>query len=119
MSKKTRKEKREEERRILAEMDAAMKEQAGKNPQTVSQEQPAKETQKRKRRAWSMEDPTPKKIHCRRCNTLLEEDGYCPTCGYKIYMPMDEKKRGKVRLILTGVLMVVFVVIFVIMQINK
>lgn len=119
MSKKTRKEKREEERRILAEMDAAMKEQAEEKGETRLEETPAQGEPKRKRRAWSMEDPTPKKIHCRRCNTLLEEDGYCPTCGYKIYMPMDEKKRGKVRLILTGVLMVVFVIIFVIMQINK
>lgn len=119
MSKKTRKEKREEERRILAEMDAAMKEQAGENPQTGLEEKPTQEAPKRKRRSWSVEDPTPKKIHCRRCNTLLQEDGYCPTCGYKVYMPMDEKKRNKVRLILTGVFMVVFVVIFVIMQINK
>ena len=122
MSKQTRKQKREEERRILAEMDAAMLEQRqarGEEPTPETQGKQEAQEQPKKRRWGQMDDPTPKKLHCRRCNTLLEENGYCPTCGYKVYMPMDEKKRGKIKLILTVVFIVVFLGLFIAMQIKN
>ena len=119
MSKQTRKQKREEERRILAEMDAAMLEQREAQGEDVqAQETTAKDTPK-KRKWGQMDDPTPKRLHCRRCNTLMEENGYCQTCGYKVYMPMDEKKRNKVKLILTVVFVVVFVALLIGLQIKN
>lgn len=122
MSKQTRRQKREEERRILAEMDAAMLEQRqtrGEEPTPETQGKQGAQEQPKKRRWGQMDDPTPKKLHCRRCNTLLEENGYCPTCGYKVYMPMDEKKRGKIKLILTVVFIVVFLGLFIALQIKN
>ena len=118
MSKQTRKQKREEERRILAEMEAAMLEQKGEQTAQTNGV-PQTEEQPKKRRWGQMDDPTPKKLHCRRCNTLLEENGYCPTCGYKVYMPMDEKKRNKIKLILTVVFIVVFLGLFIGLQIKN
>lgn len=60
----------------------------------------------------------PQQIHCRQCKTLME-NGVCPTCGYKMYVPMDPKKRDKIRLILTGIFIAAFVVIFVALQIAR
>ena len=60
----------------------------------------------------------PAQIHCRQCRTLME-NGICPNCGYKMYVPMDPQKRDKIRMILTGVLIAAFVVIFVAMEIAK
>ena len=57
----------------------------------------------------------PDQIHCRHCKTLME-NGVCPSCGYKIYVPMDEKKSAKIKIALAVVLMVVFVVIMFIKQ---
>lgn len=119
MSKQTRKQKREEERRILAEMEAAMLEQKQDVGENAAVEETQTEKTEKKRRWGQMDDPTPKKIHCRRCNTLLEENGYCPTCGYKVYMPMDEKKRGKIKLILTAVFIVIFLALFIGLQIKN
>ncbi|MBQ8295072.1 MAG: hypothetical protein IJX87_01415 [Clostridia bacterium] len=60
----------------------------------------------------------PQTLHCRKCRTEMK-DGVCPTCGFKMYVPMDPKKRDKIRLILTAVMIAAFVVIFVAMQIAK
>ena len=46
-------------------------------------------------------------------------DGVCPTCGHRIYVPMSEEKKGKIRFIVTCVAMAIFVVIFVLTQIFK
>ena len=52
----------------------------------------------------------PTEIHCKRCKTLMEK-GVCPNCGFKIYVPMDETKQKRIRLILGGVLLVAFALI--------
>lgn len=62
-------------------------------------------------------DPTPQALHCRRCKTLME-NGVCPTCGYKTYVPMDERKRKKIRFIVAGVCVAVFVVMFLLIQLK-
>ena len=114
MSKKTREEKRAEERRILAEMEAAIQENEEGASSSAEREEGTGAPQKT--------SATPKKgkgYRCPRCKTLLQEDGKCPNCGYKMYVPMDEKKRNKIRLILTVVLMVIFVALFVILQFRK
>lgn len=49
----------------------------------------------------------PKQIHCKHCKTLME-NGVCPNCGFKMYVPMDEKKQRRIRLILGGILLVGF-----------
>lgn len=110
MSKQTRREKKEEERRIIAEMESAMREtQAQKNsPPSDGQSKP---------RGRYGKDPTPETLHCKRCKTVME-NGVCPTCGYKIYVPMDEAKRKKIRFIAAGVCIAVFLVLFILLQLK-
>ena len=98
MTSNKRREKRERERKILAEMDAAMREQENtpKPDKTETEKEPPRAT------------PT---VHCKRCKTPMEQ-GVCPTCGFRIYQPMDEKLRRKIRWILTGVCLVAFVVLY-------
>lgn len=100
------KQKREEEKKILAEMDEAMKEKT----------EEAQEGGKKKYKHFGLfEDKTPENLHCRRCKTLME-NGVCPTCGFRSYVPMDEKKQKKIRFILTCVCLAAFVVLFVWLQ---
>ena len=101
MSKQTRKEKREEEKRIIAEIEEGTEN--------------AKKTEKKTSFYASAQ---PETVHCRRCRTVMEK-GVCPTCGFKMYVPMDPKKRDKIRLILTGIFIAAFVVIFVALQIAR
>ena len=61
------------------------------------------------------QDKTPQTMHCRRCQTLME-NGECPTCGFKTYVPMNEEKKRKIRLILGGVCVVAFLVIYAILN---
>ncbi len=109
MKKMTGRERRAEERRILAEMDEAMAEQA--KQASPDQTTPAKKQGK-------ADDTMPEKIHCKRCKTLME-NGVCPLCGFTVYMPMAEEKRKKIRWIMTGVCLAVFAVLFVIIQATK
>ena len=57
-------------------------------------------------------------MHCRRCKTLME-NGVCPTCGFKVYVPMSKEKQNKIKVIATAVAMAVFIVIFIITQLIK
>ena len=52
----------------------------------------------------------PEQIHCKRCKTLMEK-GVCPNCGFTMYVPMDETKQRKIRLISGAILIVVFALI--------
>lgn len=61
------------------------------------------------RRRKGTSDATPDKLHCHKCGTLME-NGVCPNCGYKIYVPMEESKTKKIRLIVGGVCLVLIVV---------
>ena len=92
MSRQSRREKKEEERRILAEMDAAMMEQKG--------ETPANETA-----------GEGKYEYCPRCRSAVEKNR-CPVCGYRIYKPMSDKTRRTVRIVLGVVLVALFAVLF-------
>ena len=56
----------------------------------------------------SYHETMPEKLHCPRCKTVMEK-GVCPTCGHRIYVPMDRAKQNKIKLISTCVLMAVFV----------
>ena len=115
MHKQTRKEKKADKARVLAEMKAALEEAERaeniKNGENGTEEKSA---------------PTPKMqpkpqepaYHCRRCKAVMK-NGVCPTCGFKMYVPMDEKKLGKIKLILTAVGMAIFVAIFLYIQIKK
>lgn len=113
MSKQTRREKREEEARILAEMDEALKAQ-GLPPLTGNFEKKEKE-EKYKR---EYDDTMPQNIHCRRCKTLME-NGKCPVCGHTIYVPMNKQKQRKIKWIATGIMLVVFAALFAILQMSK
>ena len=52
----------------------------------------------------------PEQLHCRRCQALVE-NGVCHTCGFKMYVPMSEEKRKKIKLITTAIGFAVFIVI--------
>ena len=111
MPKPTREEKREEERRILAEMDEAM---AAKS-KTEEGEQPQKATVKKS----ANQGKKGKTYYCPTCKVPLDEKGLCSRCGNKTYIPMDEEKRNKIKLILTAVFLVIFAVLFVWLQFKK
>lgn len=96
MTSNKRRQKREQERKILAEMETAMQEQRN----TPAPQAPPAET-----------PPTTPTVHCKRCKTVMEQ-GVCPTCGFRIYQPMDEKLRRKIRWIVTGVCLVAFVIVY-------
>ena len=106
MSKQTRQQKKEEEKRIIAEMEDALREARGESTEETPPEASGKK---------SVYATEPDKIHCRRCKTLME-NGVCPTCGYKIYMPMNDKKRNKIRLIAAIVFVAIGVIIFAILR---
>ena len=103
MSKQTRQQKREEENRILQEMQMPATYTGGN---------------KKKRHANAYDETMSEKIHCKHCKTLME-NGVCPTCGHTVYLPMDKTKRNKIRLIVTVVMMVAFVICFVALQIKN
>lgn len=112
--KMTSRERRAEERRILAEMDAAMAEQTpSESGKTVTAEQV--ETPKKNR---GYDSSMPEQVHCKRCKTLME-NGVCPLCGFRIYVPVSEEKRKKIRLWVGAVAIAVFLVLFVILQFSK
>jgi len=95
--------RKEEENRILAEMEEAMK---------AEKEEKTQETPMKKSRYFGIiEDETPEKVHCRKCKTLME-NGVCPNCGFHIYTPMDEGTKKKIRWIVGGVCLAVFAVLF-------
>ncbi len=102
---------------MLAEFDAAVEEERAKEEGQVSNE-PKKEGEKKEKKGSYYASADPKTLHCRRCNTLME-GGVCPTCGYKVYVPMDEAKRKKIRGIMTVVCLAVFVVLFVAIKLAK
>lgn len=92
--------RKEEEKEILAQMDEAMKEEKKKEKPSVAADNKGME---------------PKEIHCRKCNTLME-NGKCPACGHTIYVPMDEKKQQTIRWVLGGICFAVFIVVVILMQ---
>ena len=101
MSKQTRKERKEEEKRIIAEIEEGTEHE--------------KKTEKKTSFYASAQ---PETVHCRRCRTVME-NGVCPTCGFKMYVPMDEQKRKKIKTVTTAIGFVVFIVIFLIIQFTK
>lgn len=113
MGKKTRTEKRAEEARILAEMDEAMAAQGAQETEVAA---PAEEVKEPKKAKW-YQDATPSEIHCKHCKTLME-NGVCPNCGYHIYVPMDKKKRDKIRWIVGGACLVAFLIVFICLKAN-
>ena len=60
----------------------------------------------------------PQQVHCRRCQTLME-NGTCPSCGFKMYIPMSDEKSKKIKTITTAIGFVVFIIIFLIIQFTK
>ena len=110
--KTTARERRAQERQILAQMDEAM---AGQPKQEKASKQSQKPPKKQTRK---YDDSMPQQVHCKRCRTLME-NGVCPACGFKIYVPMDEEKRKKIKLITTVVAVAAFIVLFVVLQFKK
>ncbi len=90
--------RKEEERRILAELDEAVKAENEKGGEAQPKEA--------------------EKMRCPRCKSVMEK-GVCPACGHKIYIPMDEGKRRRMKRIITVVCLVAFAIIFVVMKLSK
>ena len=106
MSKKTRAERKEEERKILEEMGEVMP-----KPKYTG-------GNKKKKHENEYDETMPQKIHCKHCKTLME-NGVCPQCGHTVYVPMSKKQRDKARLIMAIVLMAAAVVLFVVLQVKN
>lgn len=99
-----RQQKKWEEERIIAEMDAAMQEQK-------AEEQAQKQERERQRANQTVS-------YCRRCKAETT-GGVCKNCGYKEYIPMSEEQRKKIKNVLTVVLLGVFLVLFIVLQFLK
>ncbi|MBQ7923920.1 MAG: hypothetical protein IJ329_01285 [Clostridia bacterium] len=104
MSKKTRAEKRAEEARIIAEME-------GVTP-AVSQNTASTENQTGKYASNT------EKIYCKRCKSVMDK-GVCPVCGYRVYTPMEEETRKRIRAIVTVGCIAVFLALFFILRIGR
>lgn len=104
MSKSKRELKKEEERRIIAEMEAGLQEVRDKG--------------RGEEESRPYGEDLPNILHCKRCKTVLNE-GVCPVCGFKIYVPIEKEKREKTKKILTAVFLVGFAVILLLLQIHK
>ena len=116
---KSWKERREEEARVLAEMEEAMKEQAAKK----QEETPAEEIEDKPCAYCGamMKDGvclhcgyTEKKKDATRCEKCGGEmkNGVCQSCGHAVYVPMDEEKKKTVRFIIGTVCIVAFVLFY-------
>lgn len=103
---KKRVEKKEEERRIIAEFEEALSENR------TEEDAPACEEKPKEKQGCGEKEDMPEKLHCKRCKTLME-NGVCPQCGFRIYMPMKKEKRDKIRLIVAVVCIVAFVILYV------
>lgn len=57
-------------------------------------------------------------MHCRRCGALMK-NGVCPACGYKVYVPIDEKKARKIRWISGGIFLAVLVIALIVKSIKR
>lgn len=90
-------ERKAREAEIIAQMEEALTEQKAEKVEVETAQKPVQ--------SEGMQ------FHCRRCKTVMK-DGKCPACGYSDYVPMDAKTQKKIRLILTGICVVVFLVIF-------
>ena len=100
---KSWKERREEEARILAEMEEAMQERAQENAQDGTDGQAEKDTPS------NAETP---RYHCSKCGTLMQENGVCPNCGHRIYVPMEESKQKTAQTIIGVACIVIFLLIY-------
>ena len=111
--------RKEREKQMIAEMESALLEQKfpeSKVEKTANDGVPT-QTEKPKKSSQNVQKNEPK-FHCPRCKTVME-NGKCPTCGHYIYVPMDKEKQKKIRLIVGGICMVGFVILFVLLQLKK
>ena len=42
------------------------------------------------------------------------ENGVCPTCGFKMYVPMDPQKQKIIRWVSGGICVVVFIILLIV-----
>ena len=123
MEKQTKEQKREEEKRVLAEFEEALrqKREQKEKEDTVSSTDSANAAENvgnKKRTGGFYSAPQPETLHCRRCRTVME-NGVCPVCGFKTYVPMSEEKSKKIRTVATGIGLVIFAVLFIVLQATK
>ncbi len=97
-----RKERKEEEARILRELDEAVAQERGETPQKEGGGSSTKQEEV---------------FHCKRCKTKME-GGVCPTCGYTMYQPMSEEKRKKIRRVVAVACVGVFVLLFLLLRLK-
>ena len=92
-----RKQRKEEETKIIAQMEEALRE----NEQLKKESEPAQ--------AEASAEKNADVLHCHKCGTVME-NGKCPQCGYYVYVPMNPRMQRKIRLIVGGVFIVVFLI---------
>ena len=81
----------QEEKRVIAEMEEGLKEtQNATAAENVEKEEP--------------------ETRCKRCGGVME-NGVCRGCGFRVYVPLDDKKIRKIRMIVGGVCIAIFLLI--------
>ncbi len=112
MSKQTRAEKKAEEARIVAEMESAMR--GEDKPLAANPDQTTENTENIENDGGTYA-PTGQKLYCKRCKSVMQE-GVCPVCGYRTYMPMAADKVKHVRIIVAAVSIAVFFILFLVLR---
>jgi rubrerythrin len=115
MAKQSRAERKAEEAKIIAELDEEMKKSSSAKDVGNSTDKNENEAPMYKTSAKNSYEP--EVLHCRKCGTKMQ-DGVCPKCGYKVYIPMDEQKMKKIRFIVGCVCIAAVLVILVIWKIK-
>ena len=95
-----------------------MNEQKEKMTTQTDKTQVGKQTEAPKKSTSYYSKAQPQQVHCRRCQTLME-NGTCPSCGFKMYVPMSDEKSKKIKTITTAIGFVVFIIIFLVIQFGK
>lgn len=113
--KMSRAERKAEDERIVAEMEEAIKNLHAKRRNFRKRKFRKKGAGKKRRKSGesrtddSAVGAPAGEIHCRRCKAVMK-NGVCPECGYRMYVPLEDKTRKKSVLIVGVVCVAVFVV---------
>ena len=115
---KSWKERQEEEARVLAEMETAMKEEAAKKQEELAEEaedKPCPNCSAMMKDGVCLHcgytDKKKETTGCEKCGGEMK-NGVCRSCGHAVYVPMDEEKKKTVRFIIGTVCIVAFVLFY-------
>ena len=104
--------KREEEKKILEEMDAAMREKREKEADEARTAEKSHENH-REEPSKTARGGKDSEIRCPRCGRLLENRHACPYCRYTGYIPMSKRETRRLKLILYPIVLAAAILLLV------